>query len=156
MGLVSTSPDVNGIRVSVAPLEKGVAGAAVFIGHLKSMDSLIDKSRDVTKYDPLNDRDYDPIVATGRLTQNAISFEVLYDPEAKEGINTMEKAIDDDTDIQITMELKNAKEKSKKGTIVSRNCKISSFKVTGEDNGKYVASVSIETLGKPIITKAEA
>ena len=73
MAAKSGAPEVSGIKVSIG---------ANSIGHLDSIGSIIDKSRGVQKYTPLNDGEYDEIVSLGSLTQGQFTATVLYNPSA--------------------------------------------------------------------------
>ena len=147
----STSPDLVGITVKVDAAPGGTpAGALTTVGHLEDINPLIDKSRNVQKYSPLNDVEFDQIVAL----VGAFTATVLYDPEAREGINKIENAIDKNEEVQLVVELNNSK--GANGTIYTQLCKVSSFKVDGETDGKLKASFSAERIGKPTITSASA
>ncbi len=151
----STSPDLVGITVKVDAAPGGKPeGALTTVGHLEDINPLIDKSRNVQKYSPLNDVEFDQIVALGTLTLGAFTATVLYDPEAREGINKIENAIDKNEEVQLVVELNNSK--GANGTIYTQLCKVSSFKVDGETDGKLKASFSAERIGKPTITSASA
>lgn len=152
MPTTSSSPDVENISVTVDDAPGGTpAGSPVEIGHLDTFDTLIDKSRTPKKYTPINNGAYSEIVALGSITQGPFSFNVLYDPEGAEGINILEAAIDANTEVQIIMELNNG---TTSGTKITTLCKVSSFKVTGEKDGKFMASVTGEKLGTPTKTAA--
>ncbi len=151
----STSPDVSGIKVSVAAVVNGVVSSTVKkIGHLDSFGTLIEKSRNVTKHTPLNDTDYEEIVSFGPLTHAAYSMSVLYDPEGQEGINLIETSIDNSTSVQIIIELNNASTAGGSGTEIKQISKVGNFKVTGEKDGKFKAEFSAEKIGSPVITAA--
>ena len=94
--ITSTAPEVSGIKVSVGSNS---------IGHLDSIGSIIDKSRGVQKYTPLNDKDYEEIVSLGSLTYGQFNATVLYDPSADEGINDLEAAIDGNTAVTLVIEI---------------------------------------------------
>lgn len=147
----STSPDFEGIKVSVAAAPNGVVGAAVIVGHLETIGDIVAKSRATKKYTPINTKDYEEIVALGSITQGPFNFGVLYDPEASEGVNLLESAIDTNEVVQIVMELNNG---TTSGTKITALCKVSDFKVTGEKDGKLLANVTAEKLGKPTRTAA--
>ena len=150
----TSSPEVSGIKISIAPVTNGVAGTSKVIGHLDSFGTLIDKTRNTTKYTPLNNTQYEEIVSLGSLTQAAYSMSVLYDPEGQEGINLLEAAIDNNTTVQIIIELNNAITVGGHGTKIEQISKVSSFKVNGEKDGKYKADFSAEKIGLPVITQA--
>ena len=149
----TTAPDGSGIKVSIDIYTDGsLTGTPVKIGHLDSFGSIIDKSRASKKYTPMNDTDYDEIVSLGSVTQAPFSMGVLYDPEATEGINLAEDAFDNNEKVQIIIELNNSK--GANGTIYKQDCKLSSFKIDSEKDGKVMANISAEKIGKPIITPA--
>jgi len=139
----STSPEVSGIIVKV--------GTAT-IGHLDTIGSIIDKTRNTQKYTPMNDTEYDEIVSLGSLTYGQFSATVLYDPEASEGINDLEAAIDNNTSISLVIELNNSL--GTNGTTITQNVKVSSFKVDGEKDGLYKASITAERIGDATVTPA--
>jgi len=152
---ITTSPDFVGIKVLADAAPDGTpAGSPTSVGHLDDINPIIDKSRGVTKYDPLNEADYDQVVAMGTLVHGAFTATVLYDPEATDGINKIETAIDNNEEIELTVELNNSK--GVKGTTYVQICKVSSFKVDGEKDGKLKASFSAERVGDPVITAAAA
>lgn len=145
--------DTSGIKISIATIVDGTPSSSIkAIGHVDSVGTIIDKSRDVKKYTPVNDTQYDEIVGMGSLTQAAFSMSVLYDPEGEEGINTLETAIDNNDQVQLIIELNNSK--GTNGTTIKQICKCSSFKVDGETGGKLKSSFSAERFGKPDITPA--
>lgn len=151
----SNSPDVSGIKVSVATVTNGTPSTTIVaIGHLDSLGNLKDKSRNVQKYTPLNNTQFDEIVGMGSLVQAAFSMSVLYDPEGAEGINIIESAIDNNSQVQIIIELNNAKTGPGKGTTYKQITKVSNLKVTGEKDGKYKADFSAEKIGLPTVTAA--
>lgn len=151
----ASSPEVSGLKVSVAEVVNGVVSTTTkVIGHVDSIGTLIDKTRNTTKYTPLNNTQYEEIVSLGSMTQAAYSMSILYDPEGQEGINLIEKAIDDNTSVQIIIELNNAATVGGTGTIIKQISKISSFKVNGEKDGKYKADFSAEKIGLPVVTPA--
>lgn len=130
-------PDYQGIIVKVG---------AVSVGELLSLDSIKDKSRAVKKYNPINSDNQ--IIATGALVQGPMSMTVLYDPSASEGVNALETAIDDDSEVSISMEMNDSL--GANGTTITRTCRVTNFKVVGEEEGKYKADVSFETIGAPV------
>ena len=140
---ISTSPDVSGIKVSVG---------AIAIGHIDSIGSIVDKSRGTSKYTPLNDTQYDEIVALGSLTQGQFTATVLYDPSATEGINALETAIDDNAEVSLVIELNDSL--GTNGTTITQTAKVSSYKVDGEKDGLYKASFSAERIGDATVTAA--
>ncbi len=151
----TTSPDVEGIKVSVDKAPGGTpAGSPISIGHLESIGSLIDKSRSSKKYTPLNNKDYEEIVSLGSMTQGPFTFDVLYDPEIQEGVNSLNEAIDANEEVQLILELNNPLDADGSGTKITALCKVSSFKVDGEKDGKLLAKVTAEKLGKPTTTAA--
>lgn len=143
MANISTSPEVSGIQVTID-------GSSV--GHLDSMGSIVDKSRGVQKYTPLNDKDYDEIVSLGSITQGSFTATVLYDPSANEGINDLEAAMDAKTTVEMVIELNNAV--ATKGTLITQTIKVSSFKVDGEKDGLFKASFTAERVGDATVTAA--
>jgi len=148
----TTSPDVEGISVSVDAAPAGVvAGSPTEVGHLESLGDIVDKSRSTKKYTPLNNKAFDEIVSLGSMTQGPFNFSVLYDPDATEGVNKLETAMDANSEVQIILELNNG---TTSGTKITALCKVSAFKVAGEKDGKLLASVTAEKLGKPTKTAA--
>lgn len=133
--------DYQGITVKV--------GTAV-VGELLSLDALINKSRAVKTYNPINSDNQ--IVATGRIVQGALSLSLLYDASGTEGVNLLEAAFDDNTQVTMTFEMNDSL--GLNGTTITRTVRVSSFKVVGEEDGKYKADVSIETIGIPTVTAA--
>lgn len=157
MGDKSTAPEASGIIITVDTVIDGTpAGSPVAIGHVDSVGSIVDKSRGVQKYTPMNDTQYDEIVSLGSLTQNAFNMGVLYDPEATEGINVLETAIDDNTEVQLILELNNKPNATGTGTLIKQICKVSNFKVDGAKDGKYMANFSAERIGDATVTAAAA
>lgn len=134
-------PDYQGIILKVG---------AVSVGELLSIDSVIDKTRAVKKYNPINSDNQ--IVATGSLVQGAVSMSILYDPSASEGVNALEDAIESDSEVSIVMEMNDSP--GANGTRITRNCLVTSFKVAGEEEGKFKADVTVETVGTPTVTAA--
>lgn len=148
---ISTSPDVSGVKVSISAVTNGTpSGSPVVLGHITSFGNLTDKSRNETKYTPVNDTQYDEIISLGSLTQNAFSMSVLYDIEASEGINMLEESIDNKEQVQIIIELNNSG--GTNGTIIKQMIKCSSFTVAGEQDGKYIASFNASKIGLPVKT----
>lgn len=139
----TTAPETTGIKVSVNNTT---------VGHLDSIGSIVDKSRSTKKYTPLNDTEYDEIVSLGSLSQGQFTATVLYDPSATEGINLIETAIDEATEVTITIELNDSK--GTNGTIINQTCKVSSFKVDGESDGMLKASFNAERIGSATVTAA--
>ena len=153
----STAPEVSGIKISIDTVSNGTpANSPVSIGHVESVGSIVDKSRAVKKYTPMNDTQNEEIVAMGSLTQSAFSMGVLYDPEETEGINLVENAIDANEEIQIILELNNALDATGTGTTIKQIVKIASFKVDGEKDGKFKADFSAEKIGSAEVTAATA
>jgi len=151
----SLAPEVSGIKISVASVSSGVASATLVpIGHVDSVGSITDKARTVKKYTPVNDTQFDEIVAMGSLTQSAFNMSVLYDPESDKGINQIEKAIDTNKEIQIVLELNNKKKDIGTGTTIKQICKVASFKVDGETDGKYKATFTAERVGSATVIPA--
>ena len=151
----SSSPDVSGIKISVATVTNGVVSTTIVpIGHVDSFGNLKDKSRNVQKYTPINNSQFDEIVAMGSLTQAAFSMTVLYDIEGSDGINILESAIDNNAQVQIIIEVNNAKTANGKGSTIKQISKVASFKVTGEKDGKYKADFSAEKIGLPTVVAA--
>lgn len=152
----ATSPDVSGIKVSVATVTtNGTPSTTIVpIGHLDSLGALKDKSRNVQRYTPLNNTQFDEIVGMGPLSNAGFSMSVLYDPEGTEGINIIETAIDNNSQVQIIIELGNAKTGPGKGTTYKQITKVSKLTVNGEKDGKFKAEFSAEKIGSPVITPA--
>ena len=141
----STSPDVTGISLKVG---------GVVAGLVLEINPIIDKSRGVQKYKPLNEKEYNPVVAMGSLEYGAFTSTVLYDPEATEGINAIEDANDANTKVTLAIELNNSL--GANGTIYTFDAKVSTFKLDGDQDGKFKASFSAEIIGTPVITAAAA
>lgn len=142
----TTSPDFEGLTVSVDLAPGGVpAGAPVEIGHLEDINPIVDKSRNSTKYTPVNNSAYDEIVAVGSLVNGDFTASVLYDPEATEGVNKLESAIDANTEVQIIIELNNSL--GTNGTKFTKIVKVTSFKVDGEKDGKLKATIGASQIG---------
>ena len=153
----SKAPNASGIKILVDTVTAGVAdGSPVAIGHVDSVGTIVDKSRDTTKYTPMNDTQYDEIIALGSLSQAAFSMSVLYDPEGSEGINILEDAIDTNSDVQIIIELNNKLDATGTGTTIKQICGVSNFKVDGEKNGKLKSSFNAERIGLATVAAATA
>ena len=140
---ISNATETTGIKVSIG---------AKTIGHLDSIGSIVDKSRGVTKYTPLNDLEFDEIVALGSLTQGQFTATVLYDASGTEGINDLESAIDNKTEVEITVELNDSL--GTNGTTIVQTVKVSSFKVDGAKDDFLKASFTAERIGDPAVTSA--
>ena len=154
MGATS-SPDVSGIKASVATVTNGVVSTTVVaVGHVDSLGELISKSRSVQKYTPINNTQNDEIVSLGPLSQAAFTMGVLYDPEATEGIITIETAINTNAQIQLIIELSNAKTTNGKGTTYKQIVKCSDFKVPLPKDGKLVSNFTAERIGLATIVAA--
>lgn len=151
----TTSPDFEGLTVSVDLAPAGTpAGSAVEIGHLDDINPIIDKTRNSTKYTPLNNSAYSEIVSVGSLMNGDFTCSVLYDPEATEGVNKLETAIDNNTEVQIIIELNNSL--GTNGTKFTKMVKVTSFKVDGEKDGKLKASITASQIGDTTKTAATA
>ncbi|MFW0714105.1 hypothetical protein [Aliarcobacter butzleri] len=149
------SPNVQGVKIWVDTIiNEAVSGNPVVIGHIDSIGKIVDKSRNVQKYTPMNDTQFDEIVSFGSLTQAAFSMGILYDPESTEGINIVEKAIDDNTKVQIIIELNNKISPTGKGTQIKQICGVSNFSVDAPKDGKLLSSFNAEKIGLPEITSA--
>ena len=149
----TTSPDFEGLTVSVDLAPNGTpAGSPIEIGHLDDINPIVDKTRNSTKYTPLNNSAYSEIVAVGSLMNGDFTATVLYDPEATEGVNTLEGAIDSNTEVQIIIELNNSKGTS--GTKFTKFIKVTAFKVDGEKDGKLKASITASQIGDTTVTAA--
>lgn len=144
-------PDVQGISVTVDAIVAGVpAGTPSEIGKLVELDRVLGLTRNIKKYYPINSDEQ--IVALGRLDQKDISFSVIYDPELTEGVHKLETAISDKSEVQIVMELDNSG--GINGTKYTRTCLVSDFDVVGEQDGKFIATVVVQTIGLPTKTPA--
>lgn len=149
------APNTQGIKISVDKVTKGVAaGSPVVMGHVDSIGKIVDKSRNVQKYTPMNDTQFDEIVSFGSLTQAAFSMGVLYDPSSTEGINVIENAIDDNTQVQIIIELNNKLTEAGTGTKIKQICGVSNYSVDAPKDGKLLSSFTAEKIGLPEITAA--
>lgn len=150
---ISNAPEVSGIKVSIDAAPDGIpAGAASVIGHIDSITNIIDKSRNVQKYTPVNDTEYSEIVALGSLQLGTFNATVLYDPSGTIGINKIESAIDNNEEVELIIELNDSK--GINGTTFNQICKIATFTVEGEVDGFYKASFSAEKIGLPTVTAA--
>ncbi|TLP41038.1 hypothetical protein [Arcobacter arenosus] len=150
---ISESPEVSGIKISVDAAPSGTpAGSASVIGHIDSIGNIIDKSRNVNKYTPVNDTEYSEIVALGSLQLGTFNATVLYNPSGTEGVNKIESAIDNNEEVQIIIELNDSL--GTNGTTIAQICKISGFTVDGEQDGFYKANITAERVGLPTITAA--
>lgn len=155
MGSKTTAPNTQGIKILVDTVVNGVAaGSPVVMGHIDSIGKIVDKSRPTQKYTPINDTQYDEIVSFGSLTQAAFSMGVLYTPDATEGINTLETAIDNNTQVQIIIELNNKATEAGVGTQIKQICGVSNFSVDAPKDGKLLSSFTAEKIGLPVITAA--
>ncbi len=135
--------ELQGITVKVDAAPGGVpAGTPIDAGFLLAIDSIVDKNRNVKKYNAINS-DLQ-IVSTGRLEKGPFSMDILYSPELTEGVNKLESAIDNNEEVEISLELDNSA--GENGTTYTKICKISSFKVVGEEDGKLKASISAEVV----------
>jgi len=151
--VTSTSPEYTGISVKVDTYTKGVLnGSPKEVGHLDTVGAIVDKSRASKKYTPLNESIYDEIVAMGAMTQGKFTATVLYDPKASEGINVIEQSIDASTDICLIIVLND--KGARNATTYTQKCKVSSFKVEGEAEGKFKASFEAERIGTATVLKA--
>ena len=146
-------PNVQGISVTVDNIVSGSPeGSPSEIGKLIELDRVLGASRNIKKYYPINSDDQ--IVALGRQDQKDITFGVIYDPELSEGVHKLESAIANKTEVQIVMELPNKLTDTGHGTQYTRTCLVSEFDVVGEQDGKFVANVVVQTLGTPSKTAA--
>lgn len=151
----SNAPETSGIVVKIDAAPGGTpAGSASDVGHLEDAGSLVGKSRSVKKYTPINDTQYEEIVALGSLSQKPFNMTVLYDPEGAEGINKIETAIDDNEPIEISIELNNSL--GANGTIIKQIAKVSDFEVKGERDGMTIATFTAERVGDATVTPASA
>lgn len=149
------APNTQGIKISVDTVTNGIAaGSPVVMGHIDSIGKIIDKSRNVQKYTPMNDTQFDEIVSFGSLTQAAFSMGVLYDPSSTEGINVIETAIDNNTQVQIIIELSNKLTGAGTGTQIKQLCGVSNYSVDAPKDGKLLSSFTAEKIGLPEITAA--
>lgn len=152
MGLESSAVEVTGIKVSIAIDEDGTYGTPKIIGHLEDIGSLKDSSRATKKYTPMNDRQYDEIISLGASTEAALTMSVLFDPEGVEGINLANDAYEENTKVQIIIELNNSK--GTNGTTYKQSGKISKRVVGLEKEGLTKADITVEKIGAPITTAA--
>jgi len=137
------------VTVDLAP-DGTAAGSPIDIGFLLSLDNIVDKKRNTKKYNAMNKDDQ--ITSTGRLEIGPFTMSTLYSPEKAEGVNALETAIDDNTEVLITVEMDNSA--GTNGTTYSKYCKISSFKVDGDEDGMFKASITAEVIGNPVVTAA--
>ncbi|WP_345969641.1 hypothetical protein WCX72_09970 [Sulfurimonas sp. HSL1-6] len=149
----TTSPDFEGLTVSVDAAPGGTpAGSPSEIGHLQDINPIIDKSRNSKKYTPINNSAYDEIVSVGSLMNGDFTAQVLYDPEASEGVNKLESGIDNNEEVQIIIELNNSL--GTNGTKFTKLVKVTAFKVDGEVDGKLLASITAAQIGSTTKTAA--
>lgn len=157
MPKTSTSPDFTGLSVKVAKLADNAnfpttVTKAVEVGHLDDYPTIYEANREIMRYKPINEKEYNQIVAAGSIEYSAMSATVLYDPNASEGINELEKAFEDNKDIGLVIELNNSK--GSNGTTYLFKIRVSKFAVKGEKNGKAQAEFAAEVIGKPTIKPA--
>lgn len=159
MPKVSTSPDYTGLSVKVAKLSANTnfpttITSAVEVGHLEEYPTIYEATREVKRYKPLNEKEYSQMVATGSVEYASMNATVLYDPNATEGINELEKAFNENVDVGLVIELNNSR--GKNGTLYIFTVRISKFAIKGEKDGKAQAEFSAEVIGKPTIKPASA
>jgi len=153
----STAPDVEGITVKVDLAPNGTpSGSAVDVGHLEDIGALIDESRPVKKYTPLNNKQYNEIVSLGSISRGPFTMQVLYDPEETEGVNIIRDAIKTSEMVEISFEVNNALNETGTGTLYKGICKVSNFKVTPQKDGKLLADITAEKIGEPTEAAATA
>ena len=149
------APDSNGIKVGMRQAPGGVAdGDIIPVGLLEDLPTIVDKSRTVKRYTPINNTDYEEVVAAGVSSDASSSMDVLYDPEGSEGVNEIDLAYEENSLIELTIEAPNKKTADGNGTTYTQLAKVSSFKIVPEKDGKFKASFSIEKIGKAIVTAA--
>lgn len=156
----STAPDYTGLSVRVVDLEKNPNFPASYegdipVGFLDDYNVVSDASREVTKYKPLNDRDFEPMISMGAIEYAAISASILYDPEGSDGVNLMEGAFNKNAEIGLIVEAYN--NGTKTGTTYLYKVKLSKFSIKGQKSGKMQAEIEAEVIGAPRIKlKAQA
>lgn len=157
---ITKAPDHTGISVKIIDLESGKLPSdytkAVPIGHMDDFQSILGATRPVKKYTPINDRDYEQIVSTGSIEYGEFSATVLFDFNSTEGVNKLQKAFEDNTEVGLVIELKDKLAEKGKNTTIAQIIRVSEFSIGGEKDGKMNASIKAEKIGKPIITKATA
>ena len=157
---LSTAADATGLSILVAPLalNKGFPDrldALIPVGHCDTFPTIISASREVKEYEPINDRDFSPIVSTGPVKYDEVSFTCLYDFTGKDGVNEIQTAFSKNAEIGIVIEAyDNGDDESIDGSKVIYKAKISKFSITSEKGGKISADISMKVIGEPkIITK---
>ena len=145
MPKISTAPDHTGISVKVVELTlqgelPSDLSGAVAIGHMDDFTAILDKSRPVKKYTPINDRDFSQIVSTGAVEYGAFSATVLFDYRATDGANMLEKAFDENKEIGLIIELNDSVNGGADTTIV-QIIRVTKFASGGEKDGKMTAQI---------------
>lgn len=157
---LSTAADATGLSILVAPLAlnkdfPNKFDALIPVGHCDTFPTIISASREVKEYEPINDRDFSPIVSTGPVKYDEVSFTCLYDFTGKDGVNEIQTAFSKNAEIGIVIEAyDNGDDESIDGSKVIYKAKISKFSITSEKGGKISADISMKIIGEPkIITK---
>ena len=153
----TTAPDSEGIKVGMRQAPAGIpTGTVISVGLLEDLAAITDKSRNVKKYTPLNNTEYEEMVSVGISTNAPLSMDVLYDPEGAEGVNEIELAYETRDAIELNIELNNkiATDGTGKGTTYVQLAKVSSFKIAPEKDGKLKASFTVEFIGDATVTAA--
>lgn len=150
---ISTAPDYTGLSVRVVELAnnpnfpKEYTGD-VAVGFLDDYPTIYEATREVTKYKPLNDRDFAQMVSTGAIEYSAVSATILYDPAGNDGVNQMKLAFEKNAEIGLIMEAYDNGELT--GTTWLQRVKLSKFAVKGSKGGKMQAEIEAEILGEPV------
>ncbi len=152
-GVVSSSPDASGLKISVATYgADGTPSTPIVMGHVDDVGTIKSYERAAIKHTPINDTQYQEIVSLGSLSQQPFSMTVLYDPSATEGINALETAILANTEVQLTIELNDSK--GTNGTTYKQKTKCSNFSLNGAKGDKLKASFTAEKIGLATEIKA--
>lgn len=134
---------VQGITVKVDAAPGGVAaGSPASVGVLTNIDGL-EKTRATKKYPAINS-DEQPSI-TGRLELAPVVMTVLYNPDASNGENKLEAAIDGNEQVSISIELNNSG--GINGTTYTALYYVSSFKKVFEADGVITAEITAEING---------
>lgn len=157
MPAVSTSPDYTGLSVKVAKLSENssfptTVTTSKAVGHLEDYPTVVEATREVKKYKPINDKDFSQIVSTGSIEYGALSATVLYDPSGAEGVNELQKAFNANENIGLVIELNNSK--GANGTTYLFTVRLSKFVIKGEKDGKAQAEFTAEVIGNPTVKEA--
>lgn len=157
MSKITTAPDYAGLSVKVAVLAGNpdfptTIASSKAVGHLEDYPNIIEANREVRKYKPINERDFEQIVSTGSVEYGSISATILYDPSGSDGVNELQTAFNENKNIGFIVELNNSK--GTNGTTYIFTIRVSKFAIRGEKDGKTQAEITAEVIGKPTIKEA--